>query len=53
MLDIGQTIAFGQDDPPVSGHRQGKAGDVLRVEGVPDGKDSAAVDYLEVTAGAR
>ena len=27
-----------------------KPGDVLRVEGVPDGKDGAAVDYVEVTS---
>jgi alpha-glucuronidase len=27
-----------------------KAGDVLRVEGVPDGSDPAALDYVEVTA---
>ena len=26
------------------------AGDVIRVEGVPDGKDEAAVDYVEVEA---
>ena len=30
-----------------------KAGDVLRVEGVPDGSDPAALDYVEVTASAR
>jgi alpha-glucuronidase len=29
-----------------------KAGDVVRVEGVPDGKDGAALDYLEVSASA-
>ncbi|HEV2485158.1 MAG TPA: alpha-glucuronidase family glycosyl hydrolase [Terracidiphilus sp.] len=31
---------------------QVKTGDVLRVEGVPDGKDGAALDYLEVEASA-
>ena len=30
-----------------------KAGDVLRVEGVPDGADRAALDYVEVTAAGR
>jgi alpha-glucuronidase len=30
-----------------------KAGDVLRVEGVPDGADPAALDYVEVTAAGR
>jgi len=30
-----------------------KAGDVLQVEGVPDGKDAAALDYVEVGAGSR
>jgi alpha-glucuronidase len=30
-----------------------KAGDVIRVEGVPDGKDAAALDYVEVEMGAR
>ncbi len=30
-----------------------KPGDVLRVEGVPDGKDAAALDYLEVEEGSR
>jgi hypothetical protein len=30
-----------------------KAGDVLRVEGVPDGEDAATLDYLEATATGR
>lgn len=30
-----------------------KPGDVLRIEGVPDGKDEAALDYVEVEAGGR
>ncbi len=30
-----------------------KTGDLLRVEGIPDGKDAAAVDYVEVSASAR
>ena len=29
-----------------------KAGDVLRVEGIPDGSDAAALDYVEVSASA-
>ena len=29
-----------------------KAGDVLRVEGVPNALDAAALDYMEVTASA-
>ena len=29
-----------------------KQGDVLRVEGIPDGNDPAALDYVELTSAA-